>query len=277
MKINHYLSVIKRHPKPFRFIVAKLLFVTGLCRLFVIKQDGYKLRFHPSNLAFQLWINPEQREKDLAFFRAYLKSGDYVIDVGANIGDTVLVSSTLVTTNGTVVGIEAHPRTFSFFIDNLKLNNISNVEAVNCAIGDTEGELSFSDDWRDDMNKVGKGKLTVPVNTLNKLITNEYKVSLLKIDVEGYEKFVINGASNILKNVNCIYFEVGEQHFSMYNYSIRDLLDLLEQHEFKLFKIINFNRLSAITSMYETDKVENLVALRDTQDFIQRTGWEIVN
>ena len=154
---------------------------------------------------------------------------------------------------------------------------ISNVEAVNCAIGDTEGELSFSDDWRDDMNKVGKGKLTVPVNTLNKLITNEYKVSLLKIDVEGYEKFVINGASNILKNVNCIYFEVGEQHFSMYNYSIRELLDLLEQHEFRLFKIINFNTLSAITPMYKTDKVENLVALRDTQDFIQRTGWEIVN
>ncbi|ANV84735.1 hypothetical protein AWQ21_10310 [Picosynechococcus sp. PCC 7003] len=277
MKIKHYLSVIKKHPKPIKFIVAKLLYHTKICRLLVINQDGYKLRFHPSNLACQLWINPEQRKNDLAFFNAYLKSGDYVIDVGANIGDTVLTASNLVGKNATVIAIEAHPRTFSFLIDNLKLNNIGNVITFNSAIGDMVGELEFSDNWRDDMNRVGKGSLKVSVNTLNNLITNEDEVALLKIDVEGYEKFVIDGANKILKNVKCIYFEVGEQHFSMYNYSIKDLLDLLEKHEFRLFKIVDFKQLSPINSMYKTDRVENLIALRELEDFVIRTAWEIID
>jgi len=277
MKVKHYFSVIKNHHKPIRFLVAKLLFNTGLCRLFIIQQNGYKLYFHPSNLACQLWIKPEQRQNDLVFFRAYLKPNDFVIDVGANIGDTVLTSSIIVGEKGKIIGIEAHPRTFSFFSANLKLNNIQNVQAINSAIGNSVGELGFSNNWRDDMNKVGSGDLKVAVQTLDNLITYQDSISLLKIDVEGYEKFVVLGAVNTLKNVQCIYFEVGEKHFAEYNYSIKDLLVLLEKQEFELFRIINNEKLLKITHIYRTDRVENLIALRNQADFVERTSWEIIN
>ena len=274
--MKNYWSILRNHQRPVRFVAARLLMATGLCRFLTIQQSGFRLRFHPANLSSQLWINPEARDEALDFFRAYVKPGDRVVDVGTNIGDTVLTSALRVGTQGHVVGIEAHPRTFGFFQDNLRLNRVANVTAIHSAVGANSGTLRFSDDRRDDMNRVDGGKLEVPVERLDKLVSDSLPVNLLKVDVEGYEKFVFEGAPALLKRTECVFFEVSSLHFARFDYTTRDLLELLTAAGFQLYRTSGSAALAAITTEFDTEEFENLVALRNDTAFMQRTGWTIL-
>ena len=275
MQIRRYLTIIRVQQRPFRFVIARLLTKSGLCRLFTIQQRGYQLRFHPSNLAEQLWVKPWWRQDALEFFRAYLKPGDKVIDVGANIGDTVLTASICVGSGGWVWAIEPHPRTFRFLEANLALNHIRNVEAVNYAAGDLSGAVGFTDYRRDDMNRVADGGLLVSVRPLDELVSSRDTISLLKVDVEGYEKQVFTGAKAILQTTQCLYFEIARLHFSWFGYQVRDLLHYLTSEGFQLFRIPSNGCLAKIDVGYDTDLVQNLVGLKCPADFKERTGWAV--
>lgn len=247
---------------------------TGICNWFTIRQRNYVLRFHDANLSSQLWIDPTFREKELEFFRDYLKPGDRVIDVGANIGDTVLTASLQVGPTGEVLAIEAHPRTFGFLRQNIELNNAANVTLINSAVGAEPGRIFFSDDRRDDMNRVqGDRGLEMAIRPLDTIVQGRRPVALLKIDVEGYEKFVLEGASEILAVTECVYFEVSAAHFDRFGYTTRDLLELLLSQDFKIFRISRSNELTAILRCFDTNGYENLVAVRSVSSFASRSHW----
>src|SRR5262245_50877542 len=122
--MKNYYRLLRKHRYPSRFLIAKLLMLTGACRLLTIQQRGYRLRFNKSNVAMYRWIDPTENDADLAFFRACLKPGDLVVDVGANIGETVLTESLAVGNSGRVIAFEPHPRTFKFLRQNLELNQV---------------------------------------------------------------------------------------------------------------------------------------------------------
>lgn len=195
--------------------------------------------------------------------------------MGANIGDTVLTAAGLVGSSGQVIGLEPHPRTFQFLQENLKLNRVENVQAIHSAAGDRLGEVSFSSDRRDDMNKVAPGPLQVPVSPLDTLIPGRESIALLKVDVEGYEKFVLMGATQILEMTECLYFEIGLQHFQNYDYTIQSLLQLVQNKGFQLFRIVENGLIQRITPNYTTNSVENLMGIRNEKTFLDRTGWKI--
>jgi FkbM family methyltransferase len=273
--MRNYWKLLRGHKRPGRFVAARVLMATGLCRFLKIKQRGYSLRFHPANLSSQLWIDSRERDEALRFFRDYLKPGDRVVDVGANIGDTVLVASTQVGRSGHVVGLEPHPRTFVFLQENIRFNRVTNVELINSAVGSAPGTVRFSDDRRDDMNRVDGGNLQVTIDRLDELVPNACPLALLKVDVEGYEKFVFEGAAAILQRAQCVYFEVSAVHFRHFGYSTKDLLTLLCCRGFRLFRVRESRALVPITTDFDTELFENLVALRDVKEFCRRTGWTL--
>lgn len=274
--MKNYYRLLWNHKYPVRFLLAKLLMLTGACRFFTIPQKGYRLRFHNSNVAMYRWIAPLDQNEDLEFFRAYLKPGDTVVDVGANIGETVLTESLAVGPSGRVLAFEPHPRTFRFLTQNLELNQVRNVEAHNLGLGEKPGTVSFSDSKRDDMNRVGgdDSGLQVRIAMLDEFAPGT-RVQLLKVDVEGYEKFVFAGAPELLKRTECIYFEVSDTHFGWFGYSTRELLEVLSQAGFQLFRVAGSTRITPITTAFVPLHFENLVALRDAAAFQQRSGWRI--
>ena len=248
---------------------------TGACRLLRIQQRGYSLRFHPANLSSQLWIDPNEREESLSFLRAYLKPGDHVIDVGANVGDTVLTASTQAGRSGRVVGIEAHPTTFDYLRENVALNGADNVELIHSAVGAVTGTARFSDDRRDDMNRVDGGDLQMPIERLDRLVPGAQPVALLKVDVEGYEKFVFDGATEVLRRTQCVYFEVSAVHFRRFGYCTRNVIEMLRADGFQVFNTREPGHLSRVDADFDTESFENLVALRDVQECRRRTGWAV--
>ncbi len=275
--MKHYYQILRNHERPLRFIAARLLVTTRFCLLFKIRQNGYKLRFFPSNLSCSLWINPIERAEALRFFRAYLKLGDRVVDVGANIGDTVLTASPLVGEKGKIYAFEPHPRIYGYLKKNLALNRVHRVETHNVALGVTPGQIFFSDNRRDDMNRVNgeQGGFEVKVERLDDLISATERVQLLKVDVEGYEKFVLAGAEKLLTVTDCIHFEVGSEHFGWFGYTVRDLLQFLRDRGFMLYRIQGPDCLNEVDVDYQPVGVENVLAMRNLQDFQLRTGWRL--
>jgi FkbM family methyltransferase len=259
------LDVLRRHPRPLRFVLGRLLSRTGWCRRFLIHQPGYRLRFFPSNLAEQLWVDSTQRQHALAFFRRYLRAGDVVADVGANIGDVAIVCARTVGPRGRVHAFEPHPRVFDWLKQNINLNGLDNIQLTNAALGEHDGALDISNDRRDDMNRMlpAGGGISVPVRRLDEILEGTERIDLLKIDVEGFELFVLRGAEKVLARTQAVYVEVGAEHFRQFGYACADVFSLLMSSGFMLHRFRGDTEVEAISSNYMPVGVENIFAVRD--------------
>lgn len=280
ISFGHRVNVLRKHKHPLRFLAGRVLVKSGFCSRLTIPQRGFRLRFYPSNLSEQLWVDRSWREQELRLIRAFLRNGDQVIDVGANIGDTALTAALKVGAEGRVWAIEAHPRTYSFLMGNLALNRAKNILALNAAAAAEPGSLSFSDDRRDDMNRVAGADMrsraiNVEARRLDDLVPHRGPIDLLKVDVEGYELQVLLGAPDILRDTRCIFFEVAESHFRYFGYNIGTVLELLLGQGFTLLRPVSETVAVRIGADFRTDRVENLLAVRNLDDFASRCGWAI--
>lgn len=257
-----------------RYLVARLLAATGLSRLFRIRRRDFVLRFYPSSMSIALWTDPAGRLDDEDFLRGYLRGGDTVVDVGANIGSLTLQAARCVGPGGRVIAVEPHPRTFGYLLGNLKLNGVANVEPFNVALGDTEGVVTLSSDRQDDQNAVvaGGSDLSVRVCPLDALVPPTAHVALLKIDVEGYERFVLAGANETLARTDCIYFESFETAFARFGYSTSDLLRALAVAGFQTFRLDERGVMTPLPLTYRSTTCENLLAARDVAKIRARLG-----
>ncbi len=150
---------------------------------------------------------PHQDGEDLVA-RHILRPGDIVYDVGANIGYTTLLFSDVVQ-NGHVYAFEPSRKCVHYLRDNLqKYNNISLIaKAVSCK----EGHVSFSEQAFLDRSGIASSDIVQEANAETSLYEVE-SISLdgffsqhpqrpifIKIDVEGHEQQVFEGAKEVLR------------------------------------------------------------------------------
>jgi len=260
--------------------IGEALMFLRVSQFFSIDKGDFKIRFYPTNISLRLWVSKLRGitiyQTDENFLRSYLKPGDVVVDVGANIGFHTLVSSVSTGQKGSVYSIEAHPKTYNALCGNVKFNGFSNVKTYNLAIGERQGHITFSDKRQDDRNSVisnGEG-VKVEMTRLDNLDIAESSIALLKVDVEGYEKFVFEGAGRLLEKVRCICYESAEDHFQEFGYKCTELNGMLRAKGFELFRFAD-NGLLRIGETYTSEKPENIVAVRDVEDFMDRTDFEV--
>ena len=166
--------------------------------------------------------------------------------------------------SGRVVAVEPHPRTFGYLQQNIRLNGRENIATLNYAVGATAGTLSFSDLDADDRNAVTEnGGLQVPVQTLDALLDGwPGPIALLKVDVEGFERYVFEGAHRVLERTECVYFEADERNYARYGYGTSDIIALLAQHGFHTFRP-SLAGMERVDGDYAATGLENLIAVRD--------------
>lgn len=267
------LRILKNQKRPVRFILSRLLKRSGFSHLIKIRRPGYLLRFHPSSVTMTLWVDDDERNADIELIKAILRPGDTYIDVGANIGHLTIEAALIVGPTGSVTAFEAHPRTAGFLRDNILLNNIPNVRVAQAAVGATNGWVSFTDERSDDLNTVVEhGKIEVPLITLDTLLADT-SPTLIKIDVEGFEKHVLLGAKSILERTSFVYFEAWDRHFLKYGYNFSDIFDFLTNLNFEIVTLSPFvKKISRETSI---PNCVNLLAYRDSSALYNRTGWDL--
>ena len=166
----------------------------------------------------------------------FVKPGDTVIDIGANIGEVALSCAKRAGPQGRVVAFEPNPPTFAALRVNRELNPALSVVVENLALGDRAGEVSMVQlDGRNPGTTTIKpgnkseGEMVdkVPMLTLDSYAENHLSgpVHLIKIDVEGYESFVLTGAVSIIqRNKPVLLVELCDQHQKMHGGSARALV-----------------------------------------------------
>lgn len=272
MEIKYVIERIKSQKNPVRFLLSRILWLTRVSSFFTIYFcHGIKMKFYPTSTSTALWVDPNCfNSEGVNFIWDYLRDGDTFVDVGANIGHLTLIGAKKVG-NGKVISIEPHPRTFNFLNKNIKLNKFNNVATYNFAAGEKKGKDAFSSIRSDDQNFVGKGDLLVEIGRIDDMPI-EGPVELLKVDVEGYELFVLKGGTEVLAKTSVVYCEVYETNFTRYNYHLKDIINLFKKNNFRVFKFTGENKLKEIDEGYMTEECENLVAIKDINHFRQRVN-----
>jgi len=137
------------------------------------------------------------------------KRGDVVVDVGANIGYYTVLLADKVGKNGKVYAFEPDITNFEILKKNIEVNNLKNVEIINAAVGSKAGKLKLykSKDNFGDHKLYGKDKNieTVKIVKLDDYLKDK-KINLMKIDTQGWEPEVIEGAMKIIKRDQPIMF-----------------------------------------------------------------------
>lgn len=210
--------------------------------------------------------------EEMAFLLHFLKSDDLFIDVGANVGAYTLLASG--GCKSRTIAIEPMPKTFVKLEANVKLNNLSNlVECLNIGLGAREEVLNFVETPQSELNHVAglgenpinsqKAVKVVPLDSLMSTL----KPSLIKIDVEGYELEVLNGADNCLadKTLKAILIELNG---SGEKYGVKDTQtsSMLTSYGFKPYSYEPLTR--NLTEIDEGDQEgRDLIFIRDI-DFV---------
>ncbi len=139
-----------------------------------------------------------------------LKRGDVAIDIGANLGWFSLLLARLAEPQADVIACEPDQENFDLLRENLKMNGAEWVIALRVALGESSGSVQLhryksSNSGRHSVLQLGASTdngVTVPLTTIEQLWARyelgDRRLRFLKIDVEGYEAFVLRGAGSRL-------------------------------------------------------------------------------
>ena len=279
-KISLYFKNIGQQEKKFRYIFGSFLQITGLSRLISFRFNDISIGFSKSSMALVLFMYGKEYLEESNRFISLIGQNDVIVDIGANIG-FMSISAAKKCKKGHVIAVEPHPDTYNLLIENIEKNKLSNIKSFNLAIGEKNGEINFSNFSNDDQNQVieaGENGLKVKMLTLDELLApiSKDQIAVLKIDVEGYEKFVLLGAKATLKHTMAVYIEIGDLNFAQFRYLSSDLINQLESEDFKVYNFIGDNELKCLRAPFIQDKCINVLALKDTASFCKKTGYIVV-
>jgi FkbM family methyltransferase len=247
--------------------------------------DGLTIRlFRNANLSQELYCYGFE-ESEVQFFNRYLKPGDYVLDVGANIGLFTLIACEKVSSSGKVFSFEPSPQTYNWLNENISANSLQNVKAIKSALSDRDGVIDFfiSSKGFDAFNSIikpSKGndyiKESVPTLTLDSFVrleNLENKIAFIKIDVEGFEIPLLTGGQGILSSAFApdLIIEFTESNTKNAGFTCADLYDKIASLGYKLYDYNKReNKLVAEPRGMSYAKYKNLIATKNIENVQKR-------
>lgn len=211
------------------------------------------------NIYFGLHEFPES-----IFLLHFLRAEDTFLDIGANVGHYSLLAAGIKKAKS--IAVEPVPSTFAKFQQQIALNKLENkITALNIGVGSEAGTLHFSTD-KGTMNRVVtadyKNSAVVPIQTIDEVVALE-PVNLIKIDVEGFEKFALQGASATLENpaLKAVIIEINFSN-SFYGVDNLEIVALLEAKGFSPYTYDGTIRKLTALESYNAEQY-NTIFIRD--------------
>jgi FkbM family methyltransferase len=248
----------------------------GLNERAVFRYQGARFRLYDTTLTHLMFFHPTRWHGaiDLALLRQLLRPGDTIVDIGANVGSHAIPLAKSLGATTQVHAFEPHPRVFAQLQANARLNRLPNLYLYNLALGDRTGEVAFTDVRSDDYNRVlpnGAGALTVPMTPLDDFAPlADAPITLLKIDVEGYELFVLRGAEATLTRTQFLYLEANATHACEYGVSVQALADYLRARGWTLYRVADCKTLTRLPECPAVAEWENWLAARSCDALRER-------
>jgi FkbM family methyltransferase len=152
----------------------------------------------------QVWENQIDN-----LLKKYVVRGSTALDIGAHIGTHTLRMAQLAGPNGRVYAFEPQKKIYRELVYNLKINQMSNAVPLRYAVGNSNAviEMGATPEGNEGFTAIGSGGDKAELRTIDSF---GFKgVSLIKIDVEGFEDPVLEGArETLLKNHPAILVEI---------------------------------------------------------------------
>lgn len=176
--------------------------------------------FVDNNFNLHFFANNPFNEVD----KDFLKDKD-IIDAGAYTGDSAISLSNLTSRN--IYSFEPFKESYEKLVQNVKLNNITNIIPVQAALTDKNGDMELYLSGNNYQGVTSNSNIrdydtsfSVQSMTIDSYVEeNNLNVGLIKVDVEGEEKNLLKGAINTIKTQKPILL------LSIYH-SVHDFFDI---------------------------------------------------
>jgi FkbM family methyltransferase len=175
--------------------------------------NNSKVRLYLGNdLSRPIYIGGCIEPNEFAFINSVLKKGMVMIDIGANDGLFTIFAASKVGKQGRVLAFEPSRREFGRLQSNIQMNHLENVIAISKAASNEIGfaQLKISEYGHEGQNTLGdfvgnvrqSGVQTVETCCLDMVpeVRTLQRLDLIKIDVEGAEHKVLEGAQGVIQN-----------------------------------------------------------------------------
>jgi FkbM family methyltransferase len=174
--------------------------------------------------------------------REFVPSGSWVIDVGANVGFFSLRFANWVGDGGKVISIEPEDRNYDSLVLALKHGGLSGrVDALKAVAAAAPGEMLLEiNPLHPADHKLSRDGTGLPVAavTLDELVRDKSRLrpALVKIDVQGAEMLVLEGATDILRTAGpALFVELHEEGLSRFGTSVSAILDHLSGYGYEAY------------------------------------------
>lgn len=139
--------------------------------------------------------------------------GDVVIDVGANIGNHTLFWAGIC--GASVIAVEPNRSALEILYKNLALNGLEKrVSVIDFAVSSRSGRGELTESQADNMGTAAlrsDNEGSIRIDTLDHIISQE-EVSLIKVDTEGHDLSVLQGAEGVLSRTSpLVYCEAANE------------------------------------------------------------------
>lgn len=240
------------------------------------KIDSFDLK-NEGKIEFANWDNPLLSPKFVSqemvdFFKKFIKHGDLVIDIGANIGDTTVPMALAAGSSGITLGFDPNPYVYKILEINASLNKekqniIPLLNAISVKDEDfyyVSSEASFSNGAISPTKESKHGKFVYPnkikgINLLQFLEKNYMDklnvFSFIKIDTEGYDKEIIKSIHDLIEKYKPTI--VAESFGDSTNEEKIELYDVIARHGYEIFYFEDFDITAEIIKLENSHEITN--------------------
>lgn len=229
-----------------RLELSKLIFSSKKLKIQSVSLDGFTLIARVNEDVGRIMkINGNYEVAETNFFKSHVNDGDVCFDIGGNVGYFSLLLAGL-TKKSKVHCFEPIALNARLIEASAELNKIDNIVVNNCAVGEELGEIDFvvsEDSAYSSMIDTGRSPKQsvnkVPMDTLDNYVSknNVERIDFVKIDVEGAEGAVLEGAGKVLSNPilkpRFIMIELVDVNLSVFGQNVEKIVEKLLSHGYE--------------------------------------------
>ncbi len=217
---------------------------------------------------------PEYNEQE--FMYQYVEPSDTIIDIGAHIGSETILLASKLGKKGKIFSFEPTPSTFAELQQNISINTFSSqvyleqlvVSRSNSIAKFYLGETSETNSLGEDPNAKS---ITLQCVTLDRYALKKHikHINLLKVDVEGFESDIMQGARKLLQNhqIDCMVIEINSRGSTIDAKNHHLINDLTNRYNYDLYLV---NESQQLIPYRFLDQVHNLIAISPKLSKVKR-------
>jgi FkbM family methyltransferase len=212
--------------------------------LFQIEKDSIKyLLWANEDIGKRMILQGGYEQSELLAFKKLIRNGDICIDVGGNVGIFSLNFAKCCGAHGHVYVIEPMKKNQLVIELAAEINGLKNVSIFPYALSDRDGEVVLEVPSVDgayafikpSQDSSSSGQLSVRCLPLSQFVQEQAirQLDILKIDVEGAEKLVLDGGKEILsdgsRKPRVVMVELVDEFLGRYGATVSSVLSMMSE------------------------------------------------